>query len=55
MHELDSEINALFIRQDELKKLGRDRNDDIEYMQNLYRLRDLTRQRNGIVYGENND
>jgi hypothetical protein len=45
IQDLDKEIDALFRKQEELKKSGKDGSP--EYMQVLYKLRDLTRQRIG--------
>jgi hypothetical protein len=47
LQQLDKECNELFRKLDALKKLGRDKNTDHEYMQTLYTLRDKTRERNG--------
>lgn len=49
LKQLDAECNELFRRLDTLKSQGRDRNDDAEYMQTLFTLRDKTRQRLGAT------
>jgi len=41
--DYDKAINALFKRQDELK--AQNMTDSQEYLQNLYTLRDMTRER----------
>lgn len=47
LRELDSECNRLFRKLDAMKAAKEDRNDNPVYMQTLYTLRDLTRQRLG--------
>ncbi len=49
LKQLDQECNALFRRLDELKVQGKDTNDNAEYMQTLYTLRDKTRERLGLI------
>ena len=49
LKRLDSECTALFRKLDGLKQVGRDKNDDPEYMQTLYTLRDKTRERLGVI------
>ena len=47
--ELDAQCNALFRKLEEMKKSGLDKNDNQEYMQTLYTLRDLTRERTNVL------
>ena len=45
LRQLDGECNTLFRKLEALSAEGRNRNDDAEYMQTLYTLRDKTQQR----------
>ena len=49
MQEMDARCNALSRKLDAMKAAKQDRNDNLEYMQTLYDLRDACRARSGAL------